>query len=235
MSLPGYVGGMPRIGALRQTSPKIIFLDGQVEWGLAGGKVIIGSKSRDPDNTGNIDVLRPGLLMGKQTSGGKYAPSVIGVLGIAYVAGGTTLTVGAQVCTEIIRRVGATGTLKITGPPTANGTIARETVTYSAVGATTITVTALANSYVAGSLIGANDGTADPLTLIPEINAGTGLKVTDNDDVSNLDQPFAWFPIGGVIIAANIINYGTDSSIQNFIKTTLSTLATGKFCFDDTY
>lgn len=238
MSLPGYVGGMPRIGSLRQTAPRIIFLDGQVTWGLAGGRVIDGSKSRDPDNTGNLSVLRTGLLMGKITSSGKYAPSVIGKSNAAYAAGATSLTLTAQAAVEIARRISATsGTFKIVGPPLASGVVAIETVTYSAINQLTgvATITALANSYISASLILPNDGSEAPLSIIPEDHAGTGLKVTDVDDSTNLDTPFAHFPIGGVLIAAGIINYPADSSLKNWLRYQLSSIPGGKFVFDDLY
>src|SRR5206468_1611794 len=45
--------------------------------------------------------------------------------------------------TEIVRRRGSTGTVKITGPPTASGTVRTLTATYSAISSTTMTITAL--------------------------------------------------------------------------------------------
>ncbi len=233
--LGGAVGGMPRIGSLKATSPRIIFRDGQVMWELSGGKVIDGSKSRDPDNVSAEYVLRPGLVMGKITSSGKYAPSILGTLNAAYTAGGTTLTVLARVVTEILRRIGSSGTLTIVGPPTAAGVVNRETVTFSAAAGTSITITALINSYVAGSYIMGADGSQAPVTLIPEKNAGTGMVVVDSDLTTNLDTPFDWFPIGGVIISANIINYPSDASLKTWLKTQLSTIPGGKFAFDDTW
>lgn len=110
---------------------------------IPSGKTIDGSKSRDPLNTSNVDVLRPGLLLGKISASGKYAPSIIGVTGEAIDGAETAVTVGATVVTELVRRQGASGTFKLTGPPTASGTVRTATVTYSAASGTTITITAI--------------------------------------------------------------------------------------------
>lgn len=247
MSLPGYVPGMPRIGTVRSTTPRIIFRDGLVEWLLSGGKVISGATCRDIGNTGNLDVLRAGVLMGKISSVvnslgtvDNYAVSVMGRLSAAYAAAATTMTMTAPSAVELNRRAGASGTFKIAGPPTAAGVMAIETVTYSAINVTTgvATITALANSYVSGALVLPTDGSEQPLTLIPDTYGGTGLKMTDIDDSSNLDIPFSYFPVGGTLIGANIIAGGTypaDATIRTWIRTALSTAAGGKFAFDDVY
>lgn len=99
------------------------------------GVIVDGSEARDPGNSGDIDVLRAGLLMGKITSGGKYAPSIIGTLGDDYDGAATQMNVlNTPEATEIVRRLGSSGTFKLTGPPAASGTVRTETITYSAVG-----------------------------------------------------------------------------------------------------
>jgi hypothetical protein len=99
------------------------------------GAVIDGSLSRDPGNPTRVDVLRPGLFLGRVTASNKYATSVLGQLEAALTSAGTTLKTSSTTATEIIRRIGATGTFKVTGPPTAGGTVRTLTATYSAVGA----------------------------------------------------------------------------------------------------
>ncbi len=102
------------------------------------GVIIEGAKARDSGNTGFLDTLRAGMLMGKVTSGGKYAPSVLGTLGDAYDGAATQMNVlNIPEATEIARRLGSSGTFKLTGPPAANGTVRTETITYSAVGSGT--------------------------------------------------------------------------------------------------
>ena len=69
--LPG--PGTATANAFRQFLTSI---DGRVL--KPGGTTIQGANSRDPGNTGYVDTLRAGLLMGKITTGGRYAPSIIG-------------------------------------------------------------------------------------------------------------------------------------------------------------
>lgn len=140
-------GGLAGVQTTRTATPGRVLLAGTgVE--LPHNIIISGSTSRDPENTGDVQYLQAGLLLGKITSGGKYAPSIIGTLNGDYDASSqtTSLTVTAGTAVEIVRRIGATGTFKMTGPPTAGGTVQTATVTYSAVNQTTgvITITSLA-------------------------------------------------------------------------------------------
>lgn len=113
---------------------------------LPGGRIIDGIKSRDPGNTPYTDSLRAGLIMGRVTaSPNRYANSFFGTTTGALAAGGTSITVSAAQAAEIVRRIGATGNITLTGPSSANGTDTRQaTVAYSAVNTTTgvVTITA---------------------------------------------------------------------------------------------
>ena len=225
------------VRTVQTATPRKISLSG--EQYREGGAIIIGSDSRDPLNTSNIDYLRAGLAMGKQTSGSKFAPSILGVLASAYDKDGsvdTTMTVSAATATELVRRIGSSGTFKITGPPTAAGTVVTETITYSAVNTTTgaITVTAAAADYIAGSFVQDTDGSETPLCLI---GSGYPLKVTDDNDTS-IDIDFGNMLIGGRIDASQIINYPSDASLKTWIKGKLNgtdgtTVGRAPFSFDD--
>jgi hypothetical protein len=149
-----FVTGMPGVSAERLVAFKRVFRGYSESW-LPGGKQIAGAASRDPSNTGNVNVLLPGLVMGRITSVvnskgniGQYAPSILGVLNGALTGIGTTVTATAAVIAEIVRRFGATGSFKITGPPAASGVVRTSTATYSATGATTATITALGTNEV---------------------------------------------------------------------------------------
>lgn len=233
MSLPGYVPGLPRIASRVNATHRIVFKGGQWDADFPGGAVIDGTTSRDPGNTGDIDVLRPGLLMGKITATSQYAPSILGVTTAAYTAGGTSLTVGAAVVTELVRRVGSTGTFRIVGPPSAAGIVAEEAVTYSAASGTTITITALLNSYISGSFIQPDDGSEDILTLIPD---GYGVKVTDTDGSTSLDVPFDRMPIGGIIDSSQLLPaWPSDTSLRAWLVSEMNRHGAGKFIFDHLY
>ena len=137
--------GQPGIGSSSTATPREVFL-GEIGHYKPGGVIIDASESRDPLNTGDLDTLRAGLLLGKITSG-NYAPAILGVTTVAYdvSAAPTSITVSAATAVELVRRKGASGTFELTGPPSAAGTVQTSTVTYSAVDTTTgvITVTSL--------------------------------------------------------------------------------------------
>jgi len=143
-----YVTGMPGVSAERLSASKRLFRGYSEAW-LSGGKQIDGNFSRDPTNTGNTNVLQPGVIMGRIGAvGGAYAPSIYGLTTIALANAGTTVTAAAGTIAEILRRKGATGTFKITGPPAAAGVVRTQTVTYSALGTTTATITASGTNEV---------------------------------------------------------------------------------------
>lgn len=136
--------GLPKVTTERIARDRRVSANGIIEV-LPGGGIIDGTKSRDSNNSDSIRCLRAGTLMGKVTSGGKWAPSAIGVLDAAY-ASGTSLTLDtAAEAVELVRRIGSSGTFTLTGPPTAAGTVRSMTVTYSAVNQSTgaVTITAL--------------------------------------------------------------------------------------------
>jgi hypothetical protein len=66
--------GLPRIGSTSRAAFRKVFRE--ADWGsvLPGGRIINGTKSRDPGNGTTPQYLRAGLIMGKVTSGGLYAP-----------------------------------------------------------------------------------------------------------------------------------------------------------------
>lgn len=155
-----YLGGVSAVYSGRSIAPRNLFASGTPKY-LPSYAQLDGSKSRDTLNSDNVALLRAGLPLGKITSGGKYAPSILGLTGVLHDTSvvTTTMTLPASTVTEISRRIGASGTFTIYGPPTAAGTVATETVTYSAIAsATTLTITATSADFAAGSLIMPADG-----------------------------------------------------------------------------
>ena len=131
------VAGLPGVRADRDSAFRRVLM-GSLAYFLPGGRVLSGASARDPLNTGDVDVLRAGLLMGMVTATGEFAPSVIGTLGVAYAETATQMNILHDAeAAEITRRLGASGTFKITGPQVANGRVRTKTVTYSAVGSGT--------------------------------------------------------------------------------------------------
>lgn len=129
------VFGRPGYGTEQSAAYRNVFQDGMIGYLPGSNGVIDYTKTRDPGNTSLVTTLRPGLVMGRVTSGGKWANSILGLTGGALTSTGTSITVPEAVGDEIVRRFGSSGTFKLTGPPTAAGTVRSATVTYSAVAA----------------------------------------------------------------------------------------------------
>jgi len=234
--MESYVPGLPGIGSDKTATPRTVALGGRLST-LPGGIIIDGSESRDPLNTGDVDVLRAGILLGKRTANSLFAPSIIGVLSEAYDKDGseaTQLTVSAATATEIVRRIGTSGTLKVTGPPTAAGTVAVQTATFTSVNTTTgvIVIVALAADAIAGSFIQPTDGSETIRTMVPD---GFGVKVTDEDD-SDIDVsiPSPGAVVGGLLDASQIVNWPSDTSLVAYLKAALRAVGTG-YVFDDDF
>ncbi len=135
--------GTPGVSDERTFNYKFVFRDGKYD-PLPDGGYIDVAKSRDPFNTPAIGTLGAGLFMG-QTSSARWAPTFFGKSTGAITGASVTITLSAAQATELVRRVGTTGTFKLLGTPTANGTARQVTVTYSAVNTTTgaVTITAI--------------------------------------------------------------------------------------------
>lgn len=221
--------GLPGVGTARESVYRRIFNTRSFDY-LPGGKIISGTYSRDQGNT-PVTTLRAGTMMGKRTSDGYYAPSLMGATDAAYAAGATSLTVTSAAATELARRVGATGTFKIVGPPTAAGSVTTETVTYSAIVGTTVTVTALVNSYISGSLVMPTDGSEAPKTFIPD---GYGFPLLDETNTA-VNQPFPLMPIYATVEASKVIGWPSDTSLQDWIIGAYSVQGEGHFTWDTRY
>lgn len=228
--------GLPGIRADRVAGPpRKVLLTNTGAIYLPRGRTINGSKSRDPLNTGDLDVLRAGMLMGMISASKKFAPSIIGVLPSAHDSSGTTrtaMTLGVANAVELVRRVGASGTFKLTGPPSAAGVVAVTTVTYSAVDVTTgiATITDIAVNKIAGSFIQPTDGSETALGILL---SDYGLKVTDKDAASQ-DTQMPLLLIGGIIDSSQILNWPTDTSLIAYVKAWLRAKGYG-FAFDDDF
>lgn len=240
--MPVYpIVGIP--GALTpiRTTFRRVFEGSGAYLSLPGGATINGLKSYDWNNTYWYD-LEAGLLMGIQTTGLQFAPSVIGVLQQAQSSGDTTITVTPAQAVGIVARIGSSGTMTLTGAPTASGTVVQATVTYSAVNLTTgvITVSALGANIATGSYLGDTDGSQNPITFIPD---GSGICIVNEFFVPVPQVQFPIIPVGGVIATpgsapnTGLIAYpaSTYTSLITWLQQTLSTLGGGKFIYSSNY
>lgn len=144
-----FVLGQPGYRDAIYATPKYVFTSPADQQFLPGGKWIDGAKSRDTSNTNYTDRLQSGVVMGKVAVTGLYANSFFGQNTVAY-DGSTTFTIGVAEAVELVRRIGSTGSMTVTGPPAAAGVVRSLSLTYSAVNQSTgaVTVTAAAVNEV---------------------------------------------------------------------------------------
>lgn len=239
MSVLSQVAGLPGMRAAKTVTSRMVTRGGWIPDILPLGKVLSGGCTRDPSNTPDVGRIRAGVLLGKITSVvnslgtiGQYAPSIFGVTTNAEAVGSTSIQVSAAVGVEIARRCGATGTFTLTGPAVAGGPIISEVVTYSAISGVNITVTAIANNFIAGSFVQPTDGSEDPLTFVPN---GTPIMSTDFDGTS-VDQEFGEVPIGCIIDSSMLLPaWPSDAALQAWIVSRLNRAGGGKFTFSHIY
>ncbi len=198
---------------------------------LPGGGEIDTAKTRDISQVlmGGL-LLTPGLLMGIVTANSKWANSVIDVTQAASLASATAITLTLPGAVELVRRRGSTGTFKLTGPPTAAGTVATETVTYSGVntGTGVVTCSAITAAFIAGSFVQPTDGSETPKSFIDE-----GYGLTMGTTTGNLPAYAPWpqIPIGGFVKDSQLIPAPTDASLAQWIRAALATAGQGLFQF----
>lgn len=226
----GYVLGAGGVGTARTARHKTVWSGGSVPYYFPGGRYIDSTKSRDPLNADDVTVLQAGLILGRITSGGLYAPSILGVTSGAVAVGATSISAAAAVVTELVRRIGASGTFKLTGPPVASGSVYTETITYSAASSTTITCTATVNAFIAGSYIQPTDGSETPITFIGE---GYGMPMTEFDGTAAAAVQLPEIPLDALVNVSSIVNYPTDASLIGWLKARLNSIGGNQYVFSD--
>lgn len=227
------VVGLPGIGNAKTATPRDILM---TETGVAympTRLLIDGSKSRDPGNTGDVDVLRAGVILGKIEDDSKYAPVILGLLSAQ--ATSTTLTVSAAVATEVVRRFGSAGTQQLlvvsdlNEPGYEEIVVTSEYVTHSAVNTTSgvITVDAMETSdHAAGSFLIAAECTSPPASTTTKLSncfilaERWGVKVTDDTD-ANVNVDFRLPLVAGMVNTARIVNYPTNTGLARWLKSEL--------------
>lgn len=199
---------------------------------------IDGTASGNAANAPYSWLLWAGQVVGRETSSGKYATSIMGQSTASYTSGATSLTTDVNTAAELVRRVGTSGTFSLIGPPSAAGTVASATVTYSAVNLSTgvITVSNIGANYISGSWIGPTDGSqlsggSSIYTLLAEIN---GVKVADVLNTTRVDAfTNRLWAGGGIINTSLIVNYPSDTSMITYLKTKIRAAVPGAAFSDD--
>ena len=200
---------------------------------VAAPVTIDGTLTSCPANAPYVFQILPGTLLGRVTATRKFAASVLGLTSAATASGATTIQTDADTAAEVVRRLGAGGTLKLTGPPAAGGAVATQAVTYTAVNTSTgaITFAATSAAAVGGSLIQPADGSETILTLVADV---FGIKVTDQTNVNRVDvfDPRLLLA-GGTLNTPMIVNYPPDPALQAYVKAALKSFGGGVTFSDD--
>jgi hypothetical protein len=226
--------GKPGVVGNYVSQPREVFYSGIEHAQFWAPPVTIdGTNSSNPSNAPYTWLLWAGMPMGRIAATAKYANSILGLSAAAVASGATSITTDVNTAAEIIRRFGASGTFKLTGPPAASGTVAVQVVTFSAVNTTTgvITCTALSTAAVANSLIQPTDGSENIITLLCETN---GLQIVDQTHTNRVDV-FSGRLLagGGTINTGMILNYPTDPSLKTYVKASLKSTCPGVTFLDD--
>ncbi len=230
------VPGMPGLSDAVTSSFRRTLFAGNYQV-LGQGRVLGSAITRDPSNVGYETQIQRGMLIGRSTANPLiYGSSVVGLTLAAVAAGGVTLTVAAAtdgngnqrgVIYEIQRRFGSSGTFKLTGPPTAAGVVATQTITFTGLNLTTgvITIAAASAAAVAGSLIQPADGTETILSFLDD-----GFPMNMSDTFGNpVDVELAQIPLDGQVDSEQLLNYPSDTSLRAWIKTALRLNTSLKF------
>jgi len=229
--------GKPGVQTTYSAVPREVFLaNRQFAQFVASPVTVDGTLSSNPLNAPFTWLLFAGTAMGRVTATGKYANSILGSITAAYAHTGgsnTTLTTDVNTAAEIVRRIGTSGTFKLTGPPTAGGTNATQVIAYSAVNLTTgaITITAAGADAISGAYIQPTDGSEVIVTLICDT---WGTKVSDQLNTTRVDvfDP-QLLAAGGTINTACVVNYPSDASLKAWFKASIKAACPGVNFSDD--
>ena len=226
--------GKPGVVGNYVSQPREVFYSGsQFAQYWAPPVTVDGTASDNPLNYPYDWLLWAGTLMGKIAATGKFANSVMGLSGAAVAAGATTLSTDLNTAREIIRRIGASGAFKLTGPPAGGGAVATSLVSYTAVNTATgaITIAAAPAACVAGALIQPGDGSETIFSILCETD---GLQIVDQLHVNRVDVFTARLLAGGgTINSGMIVNYPSDPSLRAWIKAALRANVPGITFSDD--
>ena len=230
----GKPGVMPAIAA----APREVFAANRsFAQFIAGPATIDGRNSGNPANAPYPWVLWAGTLLGRLANSGRYAPGVIGPTTASYAhagPGGTTLALAPATAAEVARRVGPTGTLKLTGPATPGGPVATQVVAYSAVNPATGQVTlaaAAAADAIAGSFVQAVDGSEVLVTVLCD---AWGVSVADPFGGARVDaQTGQLLAAGGTLDVAALVDYPADPGLRAWVKAAIRNSCPGVNFSDD--
>jgi len=239
------ITGLPGIGSSITATPREV-LAGNIQQAqyLPGMHILDGNNCADPgnsnpDGTFNPDVLRAGNILGKLSSSGKYANSIIGLTPTPLATSSTSFTLSISAAQEILRRFGAAGALTLTGQNSTNSAslanVTSQTLPFAnvTIGTASATVTLATNAApvpaLAGALVQPADGSQTPIAILADKWA---IKVTDLNG-NRVNVPADSILLSGHVKTANVVNYPTNAALVAWLKSQLN--ANCLLTFDDAF
>ena len=233
--------GQPGLTSTSRAAPREVFAANRGFAQFVAGPVTIdGHASGNPLNDPDTALLFAGTLMGRLGGGngvGRYAPATLGLTTAPYVktgAASTTVLTDPATAAELVRRVGPTGTLKLTGPATPGGPVTVQTFGYAAVNAATGVVTLAAGGSadaITGSLLQPNDG-ADRVVAI--LCDAWGVRVADAAGTrADGVQAGLLLAAGGTVDVDAIVHYPPDPALRAWVKAAVRATCPGVTFSDD--
>lgn len=220
----GNITGKPGVLTSYTATPRELFYNNRLLANFIPGPVTVdGTASGNAQNDPYSWLLFAGMPMGRVTSSGKYATSIIGLTTASALSSATSFTVSTAAAKELVRRIGSSGSCKIVSPPSAGGTVATLSVTYSAVNTSTgvVTCSALSAAVISGAIVAPADGSQTPVTLTCD---PYGLKVIDAVNTTRVDVFDAQLWAGGGIVNTGmIVDYPSDTSLIAWLKAAIRT------------
>ncbi len=216
------MGKVPGLGTEVVATPRKILVNPKNALYLPGGKILSGSNSRDAGNTGYLDTLRAGMILGKRSNDGKYAPSILGLLTAVATPAGATLTVSTATSVEVLRRITAGGLFKVVGPPAA-GVAEVQTVTIGANftgGSFTIGYKGEFTALIAYNATVSTINTA--IALLASVIADGGVTLAAGDDPASATVGvWTWTTAGPREMLCYDADLATSATTQVWVLTTL--------------
>ena len=218
------MGNIPGPGTEKSSTPRRILLSQNGAEYLPGGRVISGANSRDPGNTGDLDTIRCGMVLGKRNVDNKYAPSIIGLVTTALAAGGATLVVSAAAGDELVRRVAVGGTFKLVGTVAAGVPEVQTCTLGSVVSASGTFTIGYKGEFTAEIAYNATVSTINTaVALLKSVIEDGGVTLAAGDDPAS-DAVQVWtFTTNGPreMMTYDLDLIGTVTGTQVWVRTTL--------------
>lgn len=203
--------GKPGMLTTYVSQPRDIFFgNGELASFIPVPITVDGTLTSNPSNSPYTWDIFSGTVMGQVTATRKFTNAILGLTSGALGGGQTTLNTDANTATEIVRRIGTSGTFTLTGGPTTNGAasaVRSKTITYSAVNTSTGAITI----------------TADAAGAVSAVNQINNLPFVDSSGSGTFTITVEGITTGAITYSATVATLNTN--INNALNAAFGTSA----------